>query len=133
MLFIKTDLYYVFSNLVGVRNLYEESWSYIARFFRKVKEAEDSTPMYPEGDLGKIRLYSIIVLIFSLYSITVFSLYGVPIFSIIIVESIKIILTGPPFAVLLQYVFVLLFTGLPLLSFIYFILKALKSVRGLIK
>jgi hypothetical protein len=122
MLFMKTDLYYILSNKLGVRNLFEESWKYLINQTNKLLGRRLFEQSFPERDRKIIKLYSLIVLVFSAYSVSVYTLYGVPIFSRIIIDSVENILAGS--ASLIENLFVLFFTGLQLSAFLYFIGKS---------
>lgn len=123
MLFIKTDLYYALSNLLGVRNLFEESWTLILNRVNSLFGRNVIEQRFPDKDRKVIVIYSILVLFFSTYSVTAFILYGIPIYSIIIINSIQNIRLGS--YSLMENLFVLFFTALQLSAFIYFIINSL--------
>ena len=86
-----------------------------------------------EKDVKIIKIYSIIVLIFSIYSVYAFIFYGIPIFSIIFLESIKTIATWSSPNILFQHLVTLVFTGIQLITFMYYIVKTILSLLNQLK
>ena len=121
------------SNFLGVRNLYEESWNHILYNIRKLWGLEVPYLDFLEKDVKIIKIYSIIVLIFSIYSVYAFIFYGIPIFSIIFLESIKTITTWPSPNILFQHLVTLVFTGIQLITFMYYIVKTILSLLNQLK
>ena len=121
------------SNFLGVRNLYEESWNHILYNIRKLWGLEVPYLDFLEKDVKIIKIYSIIVLIFSIYSVYAFIFYGIPIFSIIFLESIKTIATWPSPNILFQHLVTLVFTGIQLITFMYYIVKTILSLLNQLK
>ena len=121
------------SNFLGVRNLYEESWNHILYNIRKLWGLEVPYLDFLEKDVKIIKIYSIIVLIFSIYSVYAFIFYGIPIFSIIFLESIKTIATWSSPNILFQHLVTLVFTGIQLITFMYYIVKTILSLLNQLK
>lgn len=133
MFFMKTDLYYALSNILGVRNLYEESWNYILYNIRKLWGLEGPYLDFPEKDFKIIKIYSISILILSIYSVYTFTFYGIPIFSIIILESTNSLVSEPRLNTLLPHLVTLVFTIIQLIIFIYYLVRILFNLLNQLK
>lgn len=88
-LYMRTDLYFVLLDLLRCRNLFQDSLDYLKYGFRRLLRhirGDPSDPAHgnpleslPRDERGKIRLYSLLLIVGTSASLTSLGLYGLPI------------------------------------------------------
>lgn len=90
LFFIRTDVYYVISTLLGCRNLSGDSWSLILNTllspFGRVRTLE-----IPPKELRIVKLYAPFMLVGTVLSTSFFVLFGLPILIQILLKSLQML------------------------------------------
>jgi putative peptide zinc metalloprotease protein len=131
LFFVRTDIYYVVSNLLGCRNLYNDSWNLILNTLSSSLRLRTRSFEIPTKELRIIKLYAPFMLIATVMSISAFTLFGLPILFQIFLEAIQILSLGYK-ANLLNFVEGLLLTcltSLHIIGFVYFSAQGFLQLR----
>lgn len=135
LFFVRTDIYYVVSNLLGCRNLYNDSWNLILNTLPSSLGLRTRSVEIPTEELRIIKLYAPFMLIATVMSISAFTLFGLPILFQIFLEAIQTLSLGYK-ANLLDFVEGLLLTcltSLHIVGFVYFSARGFLQLRKRLK
>jgi putative peptide zinc metalloprotease protein len=135
LLFIRTDLYYVISNLFGCRNLYGDSWSYVLSNFLRLFKGKKIKLQIPKKEQKIVRIYAPLMLVATVFSVLFFAFWGLPIFLTVFFEGVNLFSVGIQgnLEPLLEGFVLICLTVLQIFGFLFFLIRgSLRLKSGLI-
>jgi putative peptide zinc metalloprotease protein len=135
LLFIRTDLYYVISNLFGCRNLYSDSWTYVLNLLLGLFKGKRIEYLIPPNELRVVRVYAPFMLVATVLATLLFAFLGLPIFVLVFVEGAKMLFDGLQGNVMLfaEGLALTFLMGLQVFGFLFFLVKTLFRFRSSLK
>lgn len=131
LFFVRTDIYYVVSNMLGCRNLYDDSWNLILNTVLSPLGLEAKSTDISSRELRIIKLYAPFMLTATALSISVFTLFGLPILFQVLFKGIQMLSLSyeanlPNFT---EGLLLMCLASLHIAGFLYFLVQGFLNVR----
>jgi len=131
LLFIKTDLYFVISNILGCQNLYLDSWTYIVNKLRSVLKKQKKELNIPKKELKIVKIYAPLMFIATIFALGFFVFLGLPILSALLIEGLTLTISGfeSNLALFTEGLTLTLVMSVQIIAFAYFVIKNIKKIK----
>jgi hypothetical protein len=135
LLFIRTDVYYAISTVLGCRNLYSDSWTLIFNSLLKVFTGKQKKPQIPARELRVVRVYAPIMLMATGLSLLLFAFLGLPIFALLFVKGVNSLLAASEgnLGLFVEGLILTCLMGLQIAGFFFFVIRSLVRFNSRIK
>lgn len=135
LLFIRTDVYYALSNLLGCRNLYADSWTLVLNTFSRIFRGKNEEHQIPAKELRIVEIYAPFMLVATVLSVLFFAFRGLPIFVSIFSEGVNLFLVGlqGSLQALAEGLVLTCLIGLQIFGFLFFVIRGLFIFRSRLK
>jgi len=131
LFFIRTDIYYVISNLLGCRNLYGDSWRLIYNTFSSLLGHERKSLDIPPKELKVVKLYAPFMFVATILTVSLFTLFGIPTLIEIVINSIQMMELGygVDLTIFIEGLFTSCLVSLQIIGFLFFLTRSLLHFR----
>ena len=131
LFFVRTDIYYVVSNMLSCRNLYDDSWNLILNTVLSPLGLEAKSTDISSRELRIIKLYAPFMLTATALSISVFTLFGLSILFQVLFKGIQMLSLSyeanlPNFT---EGLLLMCLASLHIAGFLYFLVHGFLNVR----